>query len=170
MGTEHELGPQGALVLRAERPGEEGDVRAVVEAAFATEPVVGELVDALRRSPDWLPGLSFVAELDGGVVGHVLFTRSLLDAPRRLVDVLVLSPVSVAPAHQRRGIGTALIRHGMDEVRRLSTSHSCFWRAHRGSTGGSGSSPPGPWDSAARRCASPNRRSRSCGWRRGNRG
>jgi putative acetyltransferase len=80
--------------------------------------VVGELVDALRRSPDWVPGLSFVAEVDSEVVAHILFTRSLLDAPARLVDVLVLSPVSVAPAHQRRGIGSALIRHGLDTVRR----------------------------------------------------
>jgi putative acetyltransferase len=107
------------LVLRPERPGEEGTIRAVVEDAFVGEPVVGELVDALRQSPDWVPGLSFVAELDGDVAGHILFTRSLLDAPRRLVAVLVLSPVSVAPAHQRQGIGSALIRHGLDEVRRL---------------------------------------------------
>jgi putative acetyltransferase len=108
------------MVLRAERPGEESEVRAVVEAAFVAEPVVGQLVDALRGSDDWLPGLSFVAEQHGAIVGHILFTRSLLDAPRRLVDVLVLSPVSVAPEYQGRGIGTALIRHGLDEVRRLA--------------------------------------------------
>ena len=106
-----------SLVLRPEQPGEEAAVRAVVEAAFAGETVVGELVDAFRRSADWIPGLSFVAQLDDEIVGHVLFTRSLLDAPRRLVDVLVLSPMSVAPPHQRQGIGSALIRHGLDEVR-----------------------------------------------------
>jgi putative acetyltransferase len=110
--------PHG-LVLRPEGAGEEGAVRAVVEDAFVGEPVVGELVDALRRSPDWVPGLSFVGQLDGEIVGHVLFTRSLLDAPPRLVDVLVLSPVSVAPVHQRRGIGGALVRHGLEEVGRL---------------------------------------------------
>lgn len=104
------------LVLREERPGEEEAVRAVVEDAFG-KAVVGELVDAFRQSPDWLPGLSFVAELDGAIVGHILFTRSLLDAPRRLVDVLVLSPVSVASANQGRGIGSALIRHGLAQVR-----------------------------------------------------
>lgn len=106
------------LVLRQELPGEEGTVRAVVEAAFVGESVVGELVDALRRSPDWIRGLSFVAELEGQVIGHILFTRGLLDAPSRLVDVLVLSPVGVHPAHQGLGIGTALVRHGLHEVRR----------------------------------------------------
>jgi putative acetyltransferase len=105
------------VVLRTERSGEERAVRRVVEAAFVGEPVVGELVDALRRSPDWIPGLSFVAERAGDVVGHILFTRSLLDAAPRLVDVLVLSPVSVNPAFQRHGIGSALIRHGLEAVR-----------------------------------------------------
>ena len=109
----------GRIALRPERGGDERAVRALVEAAFVGEPVVGELVDALRRSPDWVPGLAFVAELEGEIVGHILFTRSLLDAPRKLVEVLVLSPVSVAPDHQRQGVGTTLIRHGLKEVGRL---------------------------------------------------
>lgn len=107
-----------SLNLRPERHGEEAAIRAVVERAFVGEPVVGELVDALRASPDGVPGLSFVAEVDGEIVGHVLFTRSLLDAPSRLVDVLVLSPLSVSPDQQRRGIGSALVRFALDEVRR----------------------------------------------------
>jgi putative acetyltransferase len=72
-------------------------------------------VDALRASADWIEGLSFVAEEGGRIVGHVLFTRALLDAPPRLVDVLVLSPMSVAPDRQRRGIGSALIRYGLHQ-------------------------------------------------------
>jgi putative acetyltransferase len=88
-----------------------------VEAAFG-ERRVAQLVAALRASPDWIEGLSFVAQDAGQVVGHILFTRSLLDAPQRLVDVLVLSPVAVAPTHQGRGIGSALIRHGLGEAAR----------------------------------------------------
>jgi putative acetyltransferase len=106
--------PPGGL-FRPERPGEADEIHRVIEDAFG-ERVVAELADALRASPDWIDGLSFVAELDGRIVGHILFTRSLLDAPRRLVDVLVLSPVSVATAYQGRGIGSALIRHGLAQV------------------------------------------------------
>ena len=102
--------------LRAEQPGDADAIRAVVVGAFGM-PVVGELVDRLRASPDWISGLSFVAERRGQIIGHVLFTRSLLDAPQRLVDVLVLSPVSVAPAEQGRGIGSALIEHGLETAR-----------------------------------------------------
>lgn len=102
---------------RVEHPGEDDDVRAVVADAFPDDPAVPELVDALRPSRHWIDGLSFVAELGGSLVGHILFTRGLLDAPRRLVEVLVLSPVSVATAYQGQGIGSALIRHGLAVVR-----------------------------------------------------
>ncbi len=57
--------------------------------------------------------MSLVAVERNAVIGHVLFTRSLLDAPRRLVDTAVLSPVGVRPDRQKQGIGTALIRRGL---------------------------------------------------------
>lgn len=68
------------LRYRAERRGEEAHVREVVQDAFGL-PVVADLVDHLRQSPDWIEGLSFVAEHDDRLIGHILFTRSLLDAP-----------------------------------------------------------------------------------------
>jgi len=79
--------------------------------------------------------LSYVAESNGALVGQVLFTQSLLDAPKRLVDVLVLSPLGVLPACQGRGIGSALVRHGLKQVRGrpepvvfLEGSPSCYPR------------------------------------------
>jgi putative acetyltransferase len=100
---------------RLERPGEEGEVRAVVRAAFGEEEGVDRIVDELRGSDAWT-GLSYVAEYEGRVVGHVSFTRSLLDAPNRLVEVLVLSPLSVLPGRQGRGIGSALVRYALSEL------------------------------------------------------
>jgi putative acetyltransferase len=100
--------------IRAERPGEEAAVRDVVLRSFADSPVVADLVDALRESDAWLDGLSFVAEWQGELVGHILTTRSLLDAPRRLVDVLVISPLGVIPEQQGKGIGSRLVRHCLD--------------------------------------------------------
>ena len=105
------------VILRPERPGEEAAVRAVVAGAFVDEPVVADLVDTLRASPDWIDGLSLVADAGEGPVAHILFTRALLDAPRRLVPVLTLGPVGVASAYQRQGIGSALVRYGLELVR-----------------------------------------------------
>jgi putative acetyltransferase len=100
---------------RLERPGDEGEVRGVVRAAFGDSEGVERIVDDLRTSDAWT-GLSFVAEHEGRVAGHVLFTRSLLDAPDRLVPVLVLSPLAVLPVLQERGIGSALVRYALGEL------------------------------------------------------
>lgn len=100
------------MELREELPGDREVVRDVHVQAFGDHGlVVSELVETLRGTQD---ALSLVAEVGGEVVGHVMFTRSLLDAPRRLVDVQVLSPLAVLPEHQKRGIGTALVRHGLE--------------------------------------------------------
>lgn len=102
------------LELRAERDTDRPAVRDVLTEAFGGHgEVVADLVDSLRQSSAW-EGLSFVAEDRGELVGHVMFTRSLLDAPRRLLGVQVLSPLAVVPTHRRRGLGGRLVRHGLD--------------------------------------------------------
>ena len=104
------------VLCRPERPDEAAVVRDVVARSFG-EQLVADLVDALRASTSWIHGLSFVAEYEGGAIGQVLFTRGVLDAPRRLVDVLVLSPVGVLIEFQGQGVGTALIRDALAVVR-----------------------------------------------------
>jgi putative acetyltransferase len=103
------------------RPAESQDLVAVlrvVEAAFGDEgPTVARLVEALDASGH--TRASLVAEVDGEVVGHVQLSRSWVDARQALVEVLVLSPLSVAPAHQGRGVGTALVEAAVTEAERL---------------------------------------------------
>ncbi len=91
----------------------------VVESAFGPDegPTVARLVAALDAAGS--TRASLVAEVDGEVVGHVQLSRSWVDARQALVDVLVLSPLSVAPAHQGRGIGTALLDAARTEAERL---------------------------------------------------
>jgi putative acetyltransferase len=100
--------------IRAERPEDRGAVADVVRRAFGAHgEVVAELVDDLRRLIAGDRGLSLVAEEGSNVIGHVMFTPSLLDAPRRQVEVQVLSPLGVLPEHQHQGVGSALVRDGL---------------------------------------------------------
>jgi putative acetyltransferase len=118
------------IAIRPERPDDLDDIRRVQAVAFgARGPVVADLVDSLRAMPAGLAPVSLVAVAPGAgregrrgrqgeqLVGHVLLTASRLDAPARLVDVYVLSPLGVLPEYQRQGIGTALVRHALDAGR-----------------------------------------------------
>ena len=91
-----------------------------VQAFGPDGPIIGRLLSALRAMPPSDCDLALVAEKDGTVVGSTLCTRSLLDAPRRLVDVAVLSPLAVAPEHHGQGIGSALVRAAIEELSRTS--------------------------------------------------
>jgi putative acetyltransferase len=100
--------------IRPEQAGDLDSVQALYRLAFGShgEKVAG-LVSDLRQLLTPTEGLALVAELAGEPVGQVTFTPALLDAPRRLVIVEVLSPLAVLPRCQGQGIGGALVRHGI---------------------------------------------------------
>jgi putative acetyltransferase len=102
-------------VIRVARDDDWPTIREVHRAAFGDEgDRVVRIVDELRAHPSlYVPELSFVSEEDGAVVGHVMNTWNLVgDAA-----VLQLSPLGVAPEHQGRGHGSALVRASLDAVR-----------------------------------------------------
>ncbi len=105
-------------VIRAARPGDAVD--RVIRDAFAED---GEKVVALwaeLEQSDLLRG-SIVAERDGEVVGHVGLSHAWLDARRELVDVWLLSPLSVVRQEQGAGIGTRLLEAAVDAARESGT-------------------------------------------------
>lgn len=106
------------MLVRHERADDGAAVADVVTAAFGDGGSVARLVADLRELVGPGRGASLVAEVDGEVVGHTMVTPSILDAPKRLVDVLVLSPLAVRPDRQGGGIGTALVRGALDEAQR----------------------------------------------------
>jgi putative acetyltransferase len=105
--------------VRAEETADIEAVDRVVTEAFGDDgATIVHLVRELRCLVADGQGSALVAELDGRIVGHAMFTRSLLDAPPRLVDVRVLSPLAVAPDLHRRGIGSGLVQAGLVEMDR----------------------------------------------------
>ncbi|MBM4113029.1 MAG: N-acetyltransferase [Phycisphaerae bacterium] len=103
--------------IRAELPSDLAAIRAVNEAAFAS-PAEADLVDTLRCEST--PIVSLVGAENEIVVGHILFTPATLDGQPRL-RLMGLGPMAVAPSHQRRGIGSALVRAGIDACAAIGT-------------------------------------------------
>lgn len=110
------------MKLRAERPGDETAISAVTEAAFTGHPhsdgsEVG-IVERLRLAGALT--VSLVAEHDGQIVGHAAFS------PVTIADGTPgwfgLGPVSVVPERQREGIGSALIRAGLEQLRQAGAA------------------------------------------------
>lgn len=93
-------------------------VEAVVEAAFGDKGVaVNDVMARLRSVEDM--AVELVAVVDDEVVGCVALSRAWLDSRVRLVDVLVLSPLAVAPDHQGQGIGSLLLAEVPEVAERL---------------------------------------------------
>lgn len=87
-------------------------VHALTAAAFG-RPDEARLVEALRREAS--PLVSLVAEHDETIVGHVLLTP--VSVSGRNERMMGLAPLAVAPAEQRRGVGSALVRAGLARCR-----------------------------------------------------
>jgi putative acetyltransferase len=96
--------------IRSETINDQDAIREIHRLAFGG-PAEAKLVDDLRQSADAL--ISLAAERDGRIIGHVLFSR--LKAPMK---ALGLAPVAIHPSFQKQGVGSALIREGLDRARK----------------------------------------------------
>jgi putative acetyltransferase len=110
--------------VRAEEPGDAAAIEAATRAAFAASPhgYGGEagIVDVLREAGAL--SLSLVAVQDGEIVGHAAFSPVEIEGCGG--GWFGLGPVSVLPDRRRRGIGAALIRTGLEQLRETG-AHGC---------------------------------------------
>lgn len=105
-------------VIRPEEPDDFPAVREVNLAAFDTA-TEADLADAMREAPEYVPELSLIAELDGQIVGHALFSEVTVEQKTGELRALSLGPIAVLPEYQRNGIGSAMIEHGHRRAREL---------------------------------------------------
>ena len=99
------------VTVRAENDNDVQAIWHVNQAAFGGEDEA-RLVDQLRAGG--FVRLSLVAELDGQVVGHILFSELKIVSSDSSLDAVALAPLAVLPAFQRQGIGKLLTQHGLD--------------------------------------------------------
>ncbi len=99
------------ILIRAERAEDLPGVRRVHEAAFPTT-AEADLVTRLRLNGK--AAVSLVAEYEGQVVGHILFSRVTFDPPLEVV-AFGLAPMAVLPGHEKHGVGRRLVQNGLAE-------------------------------------------------------
>ena len=106
-----------SIEIRESVPDDLVSLEALYPEAFPDEdllPLVRELLGPSSTS------LSLIATIDTSVVGHVLFTKcQVAESPGR--DAL-LAPLAIAPAWQRRGIGSAIVRAGLQRLEEAGVS------------------------------------------------
>ena len=112
------------LNIRQETPDDYDLVYDLIKEAFeSAEHADGneqDLVVDLRKSDAFIPELSLVAEKDGKIAGHIMFTKAHVEDK----EVLVLAPLSVKPEFQKQGIGTSLIHEGHKTAKALGYQYS----------------------------------------------
>ena len=121
-----------SITLRLERPEDYRAVETLTREAFwgFTSPTCDEhyLVHLLRSVPAFLPELDFVAEMDGGLVGNVMYSRAkVVDDGGKETEVLAFGPLSVLPAYWHRGVGSALMRHSIREAKQMGYRAIVFY-------------------------------------------
>jgi putative acetyltransferase len=96
--------------IRPATPADHLAIHDVNHAAFGREDEA-DLVDRLRRDGEAL--MEIVAVEEGRVIGHILFSRMTVE-PGRPVTIAALAPVAVEPGRQRHGVGSAMVRRGLE--------------------------------------------------------
>ncbi len=100
------------MIIRPETVADYAGIADVQVRAFGHRPGEALIVALHRQRGAFDPELSLVAEVDGRVVGHVLFSPHQMRLLDQTVSAVNLAPLAIDPSYQRQGIGGRLIAEG----------------------------------------------------------
>ncbi|WP_242270435.1 GNAT family N-acetyltransferase [Bacillus cereus group sp. BfR-BA-01310] len=110
------------VTIRQEQQNDYSKTEEVVKQAFLNEEFSDktehELVSRIRKCDAFIPELSIVA-VDKEIVGHIMLSKITIEQDGTSVESLALAPVSVAPSHQKKGIGGKLIAAAIEKAKEL---------------------------------------------------
>ena len=112
------------IIIRNEKKEDWELVERITRQAFYNLYVPGcvehYLVHIMREHEDFIPELDFVLELDGQVIGNIIYTKAkLTDENGTEKEILTFGPVSIHPAYQRMGYGKMLMEHSFQAAIQL---------------------------------------------------
>jgi putative acetyltransferase len=100
------------ITIREERVTDYATIGEVHAQAFGDRALEATIVALLRQRRAFDPELSLVAEIDGRVIGHVLFSPYQIRLLDQTIPAVNLAPIAVDPKYQGQGIGSQLILEG----------------------------------------------------------
>lgn len=112
------------IKLRIEQPEDYQAVENVIRNAFwgQSSETANEhyLAHLLRKSPDFIPELDYVAEFNGEIIGSIMFSKAcIISTDGNSKQVLTFGPLAVAPEYKNHGVGKKLVRHTLDKAKLL---------------------------------------------------
>lgn len=112
------------LIIRPETPADYPVVENLTREAFwnVYRPGCMEhlVLHNYRSLPDFIPELSLVAELEGKIVAHIMYSRAqIIGDDGRNLPIMIFGPLSVDPGCQRQGIGSKLVLYSLEKAAAL---------------------------------------------------
>lgn len=105
------------MIIRREKKEDFNSIYEINEQAFKQKDE-SELIERIRDSKNFIPELSLVAEENGRIIGHILFSKIKIIGEKEY-ESLALAPMAVLPEFQKQGIGGKLIKEGLNKAREL---------------------------------------------------
>ena len=114
------------MKIRPEQEAEYPVIYELVKEAFASAPHADgdeqDYVNLLRSSKNYIPELALVAEENGELIGHIMFTTTKIIGGEDSYTELLLSPLCVLLPHRNRGIGAELVQEGFRRAKNIGYS------------------------------------------------
>lgn len=107
------------ILIRQEQPSDYPQVFSVLELAF-NRTDEANLVNSLRKSDQFIPELSLVAEINGKIVGQIVYTKIEIHQGQECFESIALAPLSVRPDFQKLGVGSSLIHTSLSRATELN--------------------------------------------------
>lgn len=101
------------ITIRSENQEDYDAIYEINKQAFNGE-IEARLINTIRHSNNFIPNLSLVALKDNKIVGHVLFSKSKIKNQEIEKPILILAPIAVLPEFQKQGIGSSLVKKGLE--------------------------------------------------------
>ena len=118
-------------IIRLEKPADYSVTENLTREAFWNVYRPGCLehyvLHCFRDKEDFVPELDFVMEINGEIIGHIMYVRSEIHADDgRTIPIMTFGPISIAPAYQRRGYGKRLLDHALERAAAMGAGCICM--------------------------------------------